>query len=121
MDLLSNLALGFQTAVSPATLLYCFIGVFVGTLIGVLPGIGPVTAMALLLPVTLSAPPEAGIIMMAAHNQLFLPAVLQAKQMLINGDLGKVHAIHSVLESRLLSGLITDERTARALVNLEPS
>ena len=33
----------------------------------------------------------------------------------------KVHAIHSVLESRLLSGLITDERTARALVNLEPS
>lgn len=33
----------------------------------------------------------------------------------------KVRAIHSVLESRLLSGLITDERTARALVNLEPS
>ena len=36
-----------------------------------------------------------GIIMMAAHNQLFFPAVLQAKQMLINGDLGKIHAIHS--------------------------
>ncbi|MEZ4834589.1 MAG: Gfo/Idh/MocA family oxidoreductase [Caldilineaceae bacterium] len=38
---------------------------------------------------------ESGIIMMAAHNQLFFPAVLQAKQMLINGDLGKIHAIHS--------------------------
>ncbi|PHP65877.1 DNA-binding transcriptional regulator [Zhengella mangrovi] len=33
----------------------------------------------------------------------------------------KVPAINSVLESRLLSGLITDERTARALVKLEAS
>ena len=38
---------------------------FIGTLVGVLPGIGPVSAMALLLPVTLSSTPEAGIIMMA--------------------------------------------------------
>jgi putative tricarboxylic transport membrane protein len=34
-------------------------------LVGVLPGIGPVSAMSLLLPVTLSGTPEAGIIMMA--------------------------------------------------------
>ena len=50
---------------SPINLLYCFIGVFIGTLVGVLPGIGPVSAMSLLLPVTLSGTPEAGIIMMA--------------------------------------------------------
>ena len=31
----------------------------------------------------------------------------------------KIRAIRSVLESRLLSGLVTDERTARALL-LEP-
>jgi predicted dehydrogenase len=37
----------------------------------------------------------AGIIMMAAHNQLFFPAVQHAKQMLMNGDLGKVYMIHS--------------------------
>ena len=65
MDLLSNLALGFGVALQPINLLYCFIGVFIGTLVGVLPGIGPVAAMSLLLPVTFTAPPEAGIIMLA--------------------------------------------------------
>ncbi|MGQ0509584.1 MAG: tripartite tricarboxylate transporter permease [Betaproteobacteria bacterium] len=56
---------GLGVALLPVNLLYCFIGVFIGTLVGVLPGIGPVTAMSLLLPVTLSGKPEAGIIMMA--------------------------------------------------------
>jgi predicted dehydrogenase len=36
-----------------------------------------------------------GITMMAAHNQLFFPAVLQAKQMLMSGDLGRIYMIHS--------------------------
>jgi putative tricarboxylic transport membrane protein len=65
MDLLQNLALGFGVALQPVNLLYCFIGVFIGTLVGVLPGIGPVAAMSLLLPVTFTATPEAGIIMLA--------------------------------------------------------
>jgi putative tricarboxylic transport membrane protein len=65
MDIIANLALGFSVALQPANLLACFVGVFIGTLVGVLPGIGPVSAMALLLPVTLSGSPEAGIIMMA--------------------------------------------------------
>ncbi len=37
----------------------------------------------------------------------------------VAGGESKVHAINAILNSRLLSGLITDERTARALVNLE--
>ena len=49
----------------PANLGACFIGVFFGTLIGVLPGIGPVGAMAMLLPVTFSTTPEASLIMLA--------------------------------------------------------
>ncbi|MDX2205275.1 MAG: tripartite tricarboxylate transporter permease [Hyphomicrobiaceae bacterium] len=65
MDILTNLALGFGVALKLSNLLACFLGVFIGTLVGVLPGIGPVSAMALLLPVTLSGSPEAGIIMMA--------------------------------------------------------
>ena len=65
MDVINQLYNGFAVALVPINLVACFLGVLVGTLIGVLPGIGPVTAMALLLPVTLSAPPEAGIIMMA--------------------------------------------------------
>ena len=35
-------------------------------MIGVLPGIGPLAALALLLPVTFSLPPVAGIVMLAA-------------------------------------------------------
>ncbi len=65
MDIFSSLSLGFSVALQPTNLLACFTGVFIGTLVGVLPGIGPVSAMALLLPVTLSGSPEAGIIMMA--------------------------------------------------------
>ena len=65
MDILANVAQGFAVALQPVNLLSCFIGVFIGTLVGVLPGIGPVSAMSLLLPVTLAGSPEAGIIMMA--------------------------------------------------------
>jgi putative tricarboxylic transport membrane protein len=65
MDVIAGLSQGFAVALQPINLLYCFIGVFIGTLVGVLPGIGPVSAMSLLLPVTLSGTPESGIIMMA--------------------------------------------------------
>ncbi len=65
MDILAGMGHGFAVALQPINLLSCFIGVFIGTLVGVLPGIGPVSAMSLLLPVTLSGTPEAGIIMMA--------------------------------------------------------
>ncbi len=50
MDLIANLTLGFQTALSFENLLYAFIGVLLGTLIGVLPGLGPVATIAMLLP-----------------------------------------------------------------------
>ena len=53
MDTLSLVAQGFGVALQPINLLYCFVGVFIGTLVGVLPGIGPISAMSLLLPVTL--------------------------------------------------------------------
>ena len=56
---------GLWVALQPVNLLYCFVGVFLGTLVGVLPGIGPVTAMALLLPATVGASPESGLILLA--------------------------------------------------------
>src|SRR5438309_11933336 len=65
MDTILNVAHGFGIALLPVNILYCFIGVFIGTLVGVLPGIGPISAMSLLLPITLSGTPESGIIMMA--------------------------------------------------------
>ena len=65
MDTLNLVMQGFGVALAPINLLYCFLGVFIGTLVGVLPGIGPVSAMSLLMPVTLAGTPESGIIMMA--------------------------------------------------------
>lgn len=44
---------GFVTVMSsPEALLWCLAGVFIGTLIGALPGLGPITGIALLLPLT---------------------------------------------------------------------
>jgi putative tricarboxylic transport membrane protein len=56
--------LGFQIALEPMNLFYCFVGVLTGTLIGVLPGIGPVGAMSLLLPATFRITPVGAIIML---------------------------------------------------------
>lgn len=39
---------------------------------------------------------EAGVIMMAAHNQIFFPSVQQAKQMILKGDLGAIYEVHSL-------------------------
>src|SRR5690349_3223854 len=65
MTSFDGILLGLEVAAQPINLVYCFFGVFLGTLIGVLPGIGPATTMALLLPITINAPPESGIILLA--------------------------------------------------------
>lgn len=65
MDLVTNVLYGFQVALQPNNLFCCFIGALLGTLVGVLPGIGPIGAMAILLPVTFSMSPTAAIIMYA--------------------------------------------------------
>ena len=54
MDMLSNLAMGFATALTPYTLLLAIIGCFVGTIIGALPGLGPSNGVALLIPISFS-------------------------------------------------------------------
>lgn len=56
---------GFQFIASPAALLALFIGVFVGSIVGVLPGIGPIGAMAILMPFSFSLEPAVGILMLA--------------------------------------------------------
>jgi putative tricarboxylic transport membrane protein len=65
MDVLSNLALGFAVALTVQNIVYCFIGVLLGTVIGVLPGIGPVTTVAMLLPISFTLPPESALILLA--------------------------------------------------------
>jgi len=65
MGLFTNLALGFEVALSWANLLYCFVGVFLGTLIGVLPGLGPAATIGMLLPITFNLPTVSALIMLA--------------------------------------------------------
>jgi len=65
MDFFNSMILGFQIALQPNNLIYCFIGVLIGTLVGVLPGLGPVAAISLLLPTTFHVTPVSAIIMLA--------------------------------------------------------
>ena len=65
MDFFSHVALGFSVALTPANLLFCFMGSVVGTLVGVLPGLGPVGAVAFLLSLTFKMEPATAIIMLA--------------------------------------------------------
>src|SRR5260370_27969551 len=65
MDVISNLGLGFAVALTIQNVAYCFIGVLLGTIIGVLPGIGPVTTVAMLLPISFALQPESALILLA--------------------------------------------------------
>ena len=65
MDLFSNLATGFGVALTLQNLAFALGGVFIGTLIGVLPGLGPVPAIAMLLPSIYTLDPTAALIMLA--------------------------------------------------------
>ena len=66
MDALAGLQLGFGVILTPGNLYYCLLGSLIGTLVGVLPGLGPLGALALLLPVTFTMPAVAGMAMLAA-------------------------------------------------------
>src|SRR6476620_10197860 len=65
MDVIANLGLGFAVALTLQNIAYCFLGVLLGTVIGVLPGIGPVTTVAMLLPISFTLQPESALILLA--------------------------------------------------------
>jgi len=65
MDVLHNLAFGFEHALTLQNLLFCAIGCTVGTLVGLLPGLGPLATISLLLPLTYSIPTGGALIMLA--------------------------------------------------------
>ncbi|MCB2022753.1 MAG: tripartite tricarboxylate transporter permease [Rhizobacter sp.] len=65
MDLLANLAHGFEIAFTLQNVLYAFSGAVLGTLIGVLPGLGPVATIAMLLPSIYALDATPALIMLA--------------------------------------------------------
>jgi len=60
MDVLHNLAFGFEHALTWQNLMFCAIGCTVGTLVGLLPGLGPLATISILLPLTYSIPTTGG-------------------------------------------------------------
>ncbi len=65
MDLLSHFGEGLLAALTPVNLMFAFLGVLIGTVVGVLPGIGPITAIALLIPLSFGLDPASGLILLA--------------------------------------------------------
>ena len=67
MGVFSALAQGFAVALVPLNLAAAFIGVSIGTLVGMLPGVGPINAIAILIPLSLSLglPSESVLILLA--------------------------------------------------------
>lgn len=65
MDPIAGLLHGLNVVFTFQNLLAAFFGALAGTALGVLPGLGPVAGVAILLPITFTFPPTAGLIMMA--------------------------------------------------------
>ena len=60
-----GVTLGLATAFTPINLGMLLLGCFVGTFIGLLPGLGPISAIALMIPITYGFDPATGLILMA--------------------------------------------------------
>lgn len=65
LDTLQHLANGFSVALTIKNLAYCLIGVTMGNIVGVLPGLGPVSAVALLIPLIHGTEPVSAMILLA--------------------------------------------------------
>jgi TctA family transporter len=63
--MLEGILAGLSTAASPLNLMMVAVGCFVGTFIGMLPGLGPISAIALMIPITYGFDPATGLILMA--------------------------------------------------------
>ncbi len=64
--MLANLWLGLTTVLAVKPLLFMVVGTFFGLWIGVIPGLGPVMAMAILIPLTFAMDPLSGLLMLAS-------------------------------------------------------
>lgn len=65
MEIFQHLFQGFVTALTLQNLYYAALGVLVGQVVGILPGLGPVTGIALLVPVTFGMDPTSALILLA--------------------------------------------------------
>ncbi|WP_047984209.1 tripartite tricarboxylate transporter permease [Ornithinibacillus californiensis] len=65
MGSIEGILAGFQVALSLEGIMFVLIGVLVGTFIGMLPGLGPISAIAVMIPITFGMDPTPALVMMA--------------------------------------------------------
>ncbi|WP_017729542.1 tripartite tricarboxylate transporter permease [Halalkalibacterium ligniniphilum] len=65
MGAFEGLMQGFQIAFSIEGMFFVFIGVLLGTIIGMIPGLGPISAIAIMIPITYGMNPTLALVMMA--------------------------------------------------------
>ena len=63
--MLEGILTGLTTVLQPTNLMMVMVGCFAGTFIGMLPGLGPISAIALMIPITYGFDPAAAMILMA--------------------------------------------------------
>jgi putative tricarboxylic transport membrane protein len=63
--MLDGVMQGLTTALSMYNILMVAVGCFAGTFIGMLPGLGPISAIALMIPITYGMDPSSGLILIA--------------------------------------------------------
>jgi putative tricarboxylic transport membrane protein len=63
--MISGMATGISTTMIPINIAMVLFGCFSGSLIGMLPGLGPITAVALMIPVTYGLEPTTGMVLLA--------------------------------------------------------
>ena len=63
--MLDGVMQGLVTALSMYNILMVAVGCFAGTFIGMLPGLGPISAIALMIPITYGMDPSSGLILIA--------------------------------------------------------
>ncbi|WP_425429687.1 tripartite tricarboxylate transporter permease [Desulfuromusa kysingii] len=63
--MLSGMLTGISTTMIPMNIAMVLFGCFMGSLIGMLPGLGPITAVALMIPVTYGLDPSSGMVLLA--------------------------------------------------------
>ena len=63
--MIEGILIGLTTALTFQNILMVMVGCFFGTIIGMLPGLGPMTAIALMIPITYGFDPATGLILMA--------------------------------------------------------
>ena len=71
--MIEGIWIGINTAFSGYNIFMVMMGCFAGTIIGMLPGLGPMSAIALMIPITYGFDPASAMILMAGVYLEALP------------------------------------------------